>query len=113
MKKVTKPEIRCKKCNHVLEWEKSEEFCDKCGKKLDWNKKNGYPFSIRFILHQNGNLAGESPEFNFCSILCGFKWMIRNAKKYLKNDDDFFTLGYWHRWNIDELFRLLKKEELK
>jgi hypothetical protein len=108
MQKITKPEVRCKTCNAIIHWAKSEEFCDECGKKLIDDKKNGYPMNIRFILYENGNFnANNDDDFNFCSIKHGFKWLRKNAKKILKEEDDFCTLDYWHKSNIDELFKLL------
>jgi len=110
MKKVIKPEVRCANCGSVKEYEVVKEFCDTCGKKVDWNSKTGYPLNLTFILHNDKGetLFGESKEFHFCSIKCAFKWLKKNAAKNLKEKEDFFSLEYFNRENLKELFAELK-----
>lgn len=109
MRKITKPAQKCSKCGHTIKYEEYEEFCDECGKKAEWNRKTGFPIAIRFLTHQP-DLGGD--DFNFCSIKCMFKWLLKNGKKQLKHPDDFFSLDYWNRKNIDDLFECLNKKKL-
>lgn len=109
MKKIIKPEVRCKYCGAIKEYEKSDEFCDECEKNIKWDEKNGYNLSIDYIKHNYDGLS----RFNFCSVKCGLRWLLKHGKENLETDDDFLTLDYWHLKNLNILLNFLDKDKIR
>ena len=86
MRKVIKPEVRCKICNHITEYEETEEFCDQCGKLID--SKKVYPLRITVFMHG----LEETYDAHLDSWQCVKDYLIKNEKKLLKAE--FFDLPF-------------------
>ncbi len=112
MKTVTKPEVRCKTCDHITDWEEVKETCDLCGTILDWDHVKGYPFHIDPLYHtEDGDMDmdGNRKKWVFCSIEHGLEWMATNDNP-LKVEEDFISF-YVHK-NQYEVLKKVAREKI-
>ena len=88
MRKIVKPEVKCKCCGQVTEYPVTEEFCDQCGQKLP---ENMYSLHMTVFID---SIESKTKDAHCCSWKCIRAYFVANQKKLNSKKMDFVSLPY-------------------
>jgi len=84
MRKMVKPEVKCKQCKATIKQQETAVFCDYCNKLIGLER---YYLDITVF-----KVNDETEHVEFCSWKCVFAWLKKNKSK-MKNWN-FISLPY-------------------
>jgi len=108
MRKLTKPAVRCSKCNSITKREEHEYFCDNCEKKLLARKDGRIDLNI---FYQNRN----TENFILCSCKCYWEFLFSSKiqRKIKSKDFYFFTSPHILKEDLRDFYKSLLDTDFK